>query len=278
MPDFINGGGSPSQWLHSLPAFGSQPQWQAPTPTPGAQPQRQSSESVSMDDSPLQGKSGINPKDGRTYGEKMSDRPVLAGADFSHYTQLDHHPRGKPENIFGDFSQWGANNCLSVAVIKLAMQELGKSPLDIFKSVKETPQGYEIVLRNGESTYLSKAEFKQASIASDLRGEDPTTITYANFIGAVNAKRYQETGTGSFEEALKIVNGGGSGAESTFQRLGIRELVEPVPIDELVNGRTGIFQSGSHIAIAVGGHEERWGKRGDAPPTHSIHQAFAFKR
>jgi hypothetical protein len=227
--------------------------------------------------SPLDGKTGVNPQDGRSYGTKMSNRPVILGSQLYDYRWIHDYPRGKPENIWGDFSQWGADNCLAIAVIKLAMMQFGKSPLDVFKSVKETADGFQIVLRNGESTYLSREELKQAAAAAGFKGEDPTTLLYANFLFAVSAKRYLEAGYGTYSQALKVLCSGGSSAEYAFRRLGLWEQVEPVSIHELVNGRMGMFQSGSHIEFAADGHEERWGKKGGTPPTTSIYQAYAFK-
>lgn len=230
---------------------------------------------------PIEGFSGVRTKDGRSYGRKIGQEPNVRAAHLSWYKPDNAHPGQKPQNIWGDFSQWNNDNCSIVAVIKIAMMQFGEKPTDVFKEVRETPDGYQVTLRNGETTSITKAELKEAAEAAKLKCENPMTGMYANFMVAVAAKRFQEeshqAGPGDFTRALGILNSGGS-LEYAFRRLGLWDQVEQVPPEELVDGRMGVFQSDTHSAIAVDGHEERWGKQGGVPPTDStVYAAYAFK-
>ena len=221
-------------------------------------------------------RSNVRPKDGRSYGVKMSNRPTIRDAVLYQYTPIYYRKSEKPRNIWGDFSQGNANNCSTVASIKAVMRQFGKHPTDVFKAVHETADGYHITLRNNETTYLTKAEFKQAAAAAQFKGEDPQTVLYASFMYAVSAKRYQETGPASYSESLNILNSGGR-LEYGFRRLGVWDQIEPIAPQQLAEGRTGVFESNGHAAIVVDGHEERWGNRGGRSPTSVIEVAYGFK-
>lgn len=225
---------------------------------------------------PLEGDTGIRGEDGRTYGEKMSQKPNVSGEKLFDYKPAASTGGGKVGNIWGDFSQWNKANCSTVAAIKAVMMQFGKRPTDVFKSVRETADGYHVTLRNGESTFLTKDELKQAAAVAQLKGEDPMTVLYANFMFAVSAKRYQESGPASFTEAMHVLNSGGR-LEYAFRRLGVWDEVEGVPPEQLAQGRMGVYESNGHAALVFKGREERWGKRGGPSPTKAIEVAYAFK-
>ncbi|AZE59849.1 MULTISPECIES: hypothetical protein [Pseudomonas] len=230
---------------------------------------------------PIEGYTGIRKQDGRTYGRTIGVQRNLRASPYYQYKPENAYPGQKPENIWGGFSQWNTNNCTIVAVIKMAMMQFGEKPTDIFKEVRETPDGYYVTLKNGETIFLSKDELKQAAEATKLKCQNIQTAIYANFIVAVAAKRFQEQNHGSgpadYARALDIMNDGGS-IEYAFKRLGLWELVEQVPPEELAEGRLGVFQSGSHVAVSVDGKEERWGKQGGPTPTGAeVYVAYGFK-
>ncbi|WP_330209498.1 hypothetical protein [Pseudomonas sp. AM4(2022)] len=237
---------------------------------------------AASDEWPIEGFTGVRSKDGRTYGRTIGVQRNLRASPHYQYKPENAHPGQKPENIWGGFSQWNANNCGIVAVIKMAMMQFGEKPTDVFKDVRETPDGYQITLRNGETTSLSKGELKQAAEAAKLKCQNIQTAIYANFMVAVAAKRFQEqshaTGPGDYARALDILNDSTS-LEYAFKRLGLWEQVEQLPCEELAGGRLGVFQAGSHTSVSVDGNEERWGKQGGPTPTGAeVYEAYGFKK
>ncbi|RFD28570.1 hypothetical protein CER19_14390 [Pseudomonas sp. GL93] len=233
--------------------------------------------------------SGIRRQDSRTYGEPVSDRVVASGMHLFVYKPENLDPGKKPESIWDGFSQWDRDNCVSVAAIKLAMEQFGEQPTDVFKEVREIPDGFQVTLRNNQTIYLTQDELEMASTSARFKGTDPQTLTSANFIYAVMAKVEQQTqqkaknGHVSYGEALGVLNNRRDALPLAFARLGLAEQTEMVAPEDLANGRPGAFhgangKDGTHTSVSVGGREERWGNQGGPSPTGDNIYAYAFKK
>ncbi|UII72867.1 hypothetical protein LVW35_06720 [Pseudomonas sp. HN11] len=227
--------------------------------------------------------SGIRRQDGRTYGEPVNHRVMASGMHLFVYKPEQHSQGKKPEDIFGGFSQWDNDNCVSVAAIKMAMMQFGEQPTDVFKEVREIAHGFQVTLRNNQTIYLTQDELEMAAFAAKFKGEDPRAITSANFIFAVMAEVERQKRPGvSYGEALTVMNRPDA-IPLAFERLGLLDQIEMVAPEDLAGGRLGAFhgdngKDGTHTSVSVGGKEERWGNRGGASPTGENIYAYAFKK
>ncbi|MFD1680986.1 ANIS5 family metal-binding protein [Pseudomonas rhodesiae] len=216
----------------------------------------------------------VNPQD---FGpsESMSDKPITEGANFYDYKPDNSNPGVKPDkgrgagNIWSGFYQGSNGNCITVSAIKAAMMHFGKKPTDVFKSVKEAGDGYDVEMRDGVKVHLSKDELKQAALHARFRGDDPEMLTNANFMYAVSAKRAQkENNDGvagrSFMAAMQSLNDGEYAREG-LDRLGLRGHYRPATDADLKSSKVGTVEYGGHSMAVIDGRIEKWGRRGLAP-------------
>ncbi|UII70301.1 hypothetical protein LVW35_21930 [Pseudomonas sp. HN11] len=210
----------------------------------------------------------VNPQD---FGpsDAMSNKPITEGAHYFNYKPDNSNPGQKPDNIWSGFSQGPDGNCITVSAIKAAMMHFGQKPTDVFKEVKETSNGYEVTMRDGFKLSLTKDELRQAATHARFRGDDPTMMTYANFMYAASAKRAQmenNDGTAgrSFQAAMNSLNNGEFAREG-LDRLGLRGHYRPATDADLRRSKVGTVEYGGHSMAVINGRIELWGRRGGVP-------------
>ncbi|SFQ04213.1 hypothetical protein [Pseudomonas sp. NFPP28] len=210
----------------------------------------------------------VNPQD---FGpsEAMSNKPITEGANYFNYKPDNSDPGRKPDNIWSGFSQGPDGNCITVSAIKAAMMQFGQKPTDVFKEVKETSNGYEVMMRDGFKLSLTKDELRQAATHARFRGDDPAMMTDANFMYAASAKRAQiENNDGwagrSFQAAMNSLNDGEFAREG-LDRLGLRGHYRPATDADLRSSKVGTVEYGNHSMAVINGRVELWGRRGGAP-------------
>ncbi|AZF49160.1 hypothetical protein [Pseudomonas sp. R2-7-07] len=202
--------------------------------------------------------------------ESMSNKPITEGSKHFNYKPDNSNPGKKPDNIWSGFSQGPDGNCVTVSAIKAAMMHFGQKPTDIYKSVKETANGYEVVMRDSDKVYkLTKDELQQAATYARFKGDDPQMMTDANFMFAMSAKRAQmENNDGTagkgFIEAMKSVNDGEYSREG-LDRLGLRNHYRQATDADLRSSKVGTVAYGGHSMAVINGRIELWGRRGGVP-------------
>ncbi|MBT2373185.1 hypothetical protein [Pseudomonas fluorescens] len=190
-----------------------------------------------------------------------------------------HSPGKKPNDIWGGFRQGPDGNCVTVSAIKAAMMKFGQKPSDIFKEVKTTGGGYEVVMRDGVEVKFSDAELQMAIRGSQFMGRDQEMLKDAHFLFAASAKRAQmenndRTAARSFNQAIKTLNDGEYSREGLL-RLGLKNHIKPVPLSDLLNGMIGTVERRGHSVAVIEGVEEDYGKRGRKPyQPHTITGLF----
>ncbi|AZE96089.1 hypothetical protein C4J96_3991 [Pseudomonas orientalis] len=215
------------------------------------------------------GGGGVNPQD---FGpsERMSNKPITKGAKYFNYKPDNSNPGKKPDNIWSGFRQGIDGNCVTVSSIKAAMMQFGQKPTDIYRSVKETADGYEVVMRDSDKVYkLSKEELRQAATYASFEGDDPQMITDANFLYAMSAKRAQlenNDGTAgrSFQAAMNSLNDIEYSREG-LDRLGLKGHYRPATDSDLRSSKVGTVEYGGHSMAVINGRIELWGQRGGVP-------------
>lgn len=180
----------------------------------------------------------------------------------------------KPDNIWSGFRQGPDGNCVTVSAIKAAMYRFGQSPTDVFKEVKKTERGYEVIMRDGVSVNLTDRELTEGARGAKFVGRDKEMLKDAEFLFAVSAKRAQnENNDGraarSFSAAIRSLNDGEDerGAGEGLKRLGLSKHMKRVSVRELANGQLGMCNRAQHSVAVINGREELWGRQGKAP-TH----------
>lgn len=206
-------------------------------------------------------------------GDRVSNKPTTSGAQFFNYRPDLTNPGRPPTNIWSGFSQGPDGNCITVSAIKVAMMGAGQKPTDIFKSVQETKEGFNVVMLDGFPLQLTKAELKVAAREARFKGDDPAMITDANFLYAASVKRAQIEGNDgmrnmTFEGAAASLNDGEHGDEG-LQRLGLKNYTRRTSASDLAGGQLGFVNRDGHSMAVINGLEERWGTRGSRPPSYS---------
>lgn len=202
--------------------------------------------------------------------ESMSNKPITEGSKHFNYKPDNSNPGKKPGNIWSGFSQGPDGNCVTVSAIKAAMMHFGQKPTDIYKSVKETANGYEVVMRDSDKVYkLTKDELRQAATYARFKGDDPQMMTDANFMFAISAKRAQKenndgTAGRSFMAAMKSLNDGEYSREG-LDRLGLKGHYRPATDADLRSSKVGTVEYGGHSMAVINGRIELWGRRGEVP-------------
>ncbi|AZE90800.1 hypothetical protein C4J97_4118 [Pseudomonas orientalis] len=201
--------------------------------------------------------------------EPMSNKPVTEGSKYFNYKPDKSNPGKKPDNIWSGFSQGPDGNCVTVSAIKAAMMQFGQKPTDIFKDVKETSNGYDVMMRDGFKLSLTKGEVREAATHASFNGDDPAMMTDANFMYAASAKRAQmenNDGTAgrSFQAAMNSLNDGEYSREG-LDRLGLKGHYRPATDSDLRSSKVGTVEYGGHSMAVINGRIELWGQRGGVP-------------
>ena len=217
---------------------------------------------------PPGGGGGVNRAD---FGprDSMSDLPITSGASHFDYKVDNSNPGVAPKNIWSGFSQGFTGNCVTVSAIKAAMQQFGQKPTDVFKSVAEAGNGWDVVMRDGVQVHVSKDELKQAARFANFRGDDASMMTDANFMYAASAKRAQKEGNDgktnlSFYEAMRTLNDGEVAREG-LDRLGLRGLYRQGTHADFAKGKIGTVEYKNHSMAVIGNRVELGGGRGGVP-------------
>jgi hypothetical protein len=178
----------------------------------------------------------------------------------------------KPDNIWSGFRQGPDGNCVTVSAIKAAMYRFGQSPMDIFKEVAKTNDGYQVLMRDGFRLTLTDSELAEGARGAKFNGPDTGMLKDAQFLFAVSAKRAQiedndRTAGRSYQAAIRSLNNGEdeSGPGEGFLRLGLRDHMKRVPVSELARGQIGMCNRTGHSVAVINGREELWGKQGRVP-------------
>lgn len=153
-------------------------------------------------------------------------------------------------------------NCSTVAAIKAAMDRYGEN---VFDSVKNTGNGYDIVMQDGYKMKMSNAELQAAKQAAQFRGQDGPGKSYATFLYGAVAKRNALDNGMSLGQSFQDLNNGES-IYSPAKSLGLWDQVVPVNPQNL-NGQDSVVAGSSSHAVFVnknrgGGHvTDLWGRR-----------------
>ncbi|MCR4539954.1 hypothetical protein NUV89_16290 [Pseudomonas sp. 18.1.10] len=171
----------------------------------------------------------------------------------------------KPRDIWGGFYQGSNGNCVTVSAIKAAMMRFGQKPTDIFRQVKQVPNGYEVSMRDGYTLPLTHEELNKARQTSQLRGTDPALLEDANFLYAVSAKRAQLENNDfrakqSFEVAMQTLNDGDFPGNA-LRRLGLFAYVRESSAEELAKGAIGTLAGIGHSVAVFDGALDLFGKK-----------------
>jgi hypothetical protein len=178
------------------------------------------------------------------------------------------------------FAQGKANNCVSVALIKAAIQRYGVG--QVFDTVRTGSQ-VRVKLRDRTELTVSDAErrqaasqatFKQPAVAGLPTAERAALVGYANFCYAVMAK-YLETqkvylctdddnqldstaALGSYQHALDKLTEDGLCSDNAYRHLGLRALDQTAPPykpSEDFSSKKGVVAYNSHHAVFIMGKQ-----------------------
>lgn len=184
----------------------------------------------------------------------------------------------KPADVWSGFYQGNEGNCVTVSAIKASMMRFGQNPAGIYKHIGATPEGYEVVMRDGFKLCLSHDELKRARQASNLRGEDQALLNDANFLYAVSAKRAQLEnndfrGDQGFAVALDTLNDGEHPGEA-LRRLGLYGYLRDSDVTELANGAIGTLADFGHSMAVVKGVLDYYGQKHDLTPSRWMNSGY----
>ncbi|MGE0487757.1 MAG: hypothetical protein AB7S38_00935 [Vulcanimicrobiota bacterium] len=137
------------------------------------------------------------------------------------------------DELTRSWAQSVEGNCVSVAVIKAALQQYGTG---VFDELSPTDDGWRVVMQDGHQLTLSRAELDLARASSNFRGSG-VGRRMADACFAVMAKRLQ-TGkhapVKSYEKALDWLNNG-EFAPNCLRYLGLRQnayRIAPWKVDD----------------------------------------------
>ncbi|MBC3198304.1 hypothetical protein [Pseudomonas poae] len=171
----------------------------------------------------------------------------------------------KPADVFTDFYQNDERNCVTVSAIKAAMMRLGHNPQGVFKRVRATVTGFEVVMRDAYRLHISHAELEQARKASDFKANRPNDVLVnAQFLYAVSAKRAQMEGNDGVDKkdytaALTSLNDGEYPGQA-LRRLGLKNYVAPATLEDFRRGAIGTVADSVHSMAVINGKLDDYGK------------------
>lgn len=183
-----------------------------------------------------------------------------------------------PGDVWSGFYQGDESNCVTVSAIKAAMMRFGQNPAGIYKHIGATPEGYDVVMRDGFKLSLSHDELNRATRASNLHGHDQGLLNDANFLYAVSAKRAQLEnndfrGNQGFEVAMDTLNDGEHPGEA-LRRLGLYGYVRDCDVGELANGAIGTLADFGHSMVVVNGVLDYYGQKYPLAPSRWMNSGY----
>ncbi|MFC6335368.1 hypothetical protein GIR22_10630 [Pseudomonas sp. CCM 7891] len=202
----------------------------------------------------------------------VTPKPREALVDFSSRQNGE-----KPSNIWSGlyeqkqvFAQ-DYNVSTHVATIKVAMMRFGQSPMDVFRSVTPSGDGYDVTMRDDFKVHLSRGELKQVASSSNFSGDDQGMLKDANFILAAFIKRKKEGNVGNppyasfdvaLQESLK-----GEFHKRMLEGLGlVGHMRQALTGHLLEKGAIGLIDLSYRRSVAViEGAMDQHGRKGEAP-------------
>jgi hypothetical protein len=201
---------------------------------------------------------------------------------------LNRSIQSDPVNFRNQVDGWGQGqegNCASVGVIKAAMDRYDNQ---VFNSVRQVGDGYNIEMQDGFNLNLSAQEMAMARTASHFNGTDNEAKTYAQLCFGAMAKRAHMTGHDgcrSFAGALAELNDGEYPIDSA-KLLGLKDKVVNVDPHTLNGQDSCVGWNGSHCVFIdrdnQGNHTaDHYGQgvrfRGTDTNGRRLNQAFTLK-
>ena len=162
-------------------------------------------------------------------------------------------------DIIGAFKQGGERNCVTVAIIKAAIEVFG-----IYKVVQIGRDGesYNVKMRDGIQLTVTNADVDFASQHSNFMiGADNELFAYANFLFAVMAKRAQEEGNENattYEDAIASLNNG-EHYSSGARWLGLARFCVAVPKQAITKFGGIVGASTDHCFYVTYGWQDDYG-------------------
>ena len=209
----------------------------------------------------------------RGYGYRLFDDKQLPRSDGFKVTHVA--ANAHPAQIWGGFYQGGEGNCVTVSAIKAAIIRFGSDAQGIYKHIKVTDWGFEVLMRDSFRLQLTHDEVRQAAAASNFHGNNPDLLEYANFLYAVSAKRAQWEnndfrGRESYAVALETLNDGEHPGEA-LRRLGLSGYVRDSTVEALADGAIGTLADFGHSVAVIGGELDFYGDKQHLASSHWMH-------
>lgn len=167
-----------------------------------------------------------------------------------------------PDDLITAFDQGSRANCVSVAVIKAAIDRFGS---DVFQEVEKLPEGgYRVTMRDGYELTLTPDDMRMAAQASDFEtehGGDPEALALATLCFAAMARRQDEQSLmdETLSESFYQLNDGAR-TPTGFSLLGLQDYVRMIPADQAAGQRGVVGDGPDHSAFIDGDTVDLWGE------------------
>ncbi|OAJ45716.1 hypothetical protein [Pseudomonas marginalis] len=179
-----------------------------------------------------------------------------------------------PDDVWLGLSEGQGNNAGMIAGIKAAMMKFGQNPKGVFTRITENDGLYKVVMRDGFTVSLTRAEIDKARRWAGFSGEDMGMIKDATFMYAVAAKReehdraaHMKAGGGGiiqfsddpFEAAMDSLNHY-FWANKALNHLGLSQYVSKMPYAEAeAKGLCGVLTVGYEGMLMAKGYVDMYG-------------------
>lgn len=180
-----------------------------------------------------------------TEGALAATEGASATTETSVVDDAELAPAQEVAEVFDDFAQGEPANCAATAVIKQMQQQWGDQAMTF---EPQADGALSVTMRDGYTTRLTPEQIRQAGLASDYTGDDPTVREQAIRMNAAAAARYAEENGVSYEEALTAINQPNH-VDLVDGYFGVQtESVDPMTLDG--NGQA-IVSNGTHAAVVM---------------------------
>jgi hypothetical protein len=176
-------------------------------------------------------------------------------------TNLKINQKMDTKDIIASFRQGnGSANCVSVAVIKAAVEVFGLT--GVFKSVVRRDDEVTVTLQDGITLTLVQEDLDYAAQKSNFeKGSNQPLYEFAQFAFAVMAKRAQKSHNGgavTFEEAIDSLNDGEAYARGP-EWLGLEQYTQKIRRKDIWKYAGVVGASEKHCFLASFGWEDKYG-------------------
>ncbi|WP_339532360.1 hypothetical protein [Pseudomonas mucidolens] len=162
------------------------------------------------------------------------------------------------------------NVSVHVAAVKAAMLRFGQSPMDVFREVTPSGDGYDVVMRDDYKVHISRDQLKQVASSANFSGDDAGMLKDAHFITAAFIARKKDGSLGnppfaSFDAALQA-SLRGEFPKRMLQGLGlVGHMQMTLPNQVLEKDAIGVFEQGiQRGAVLAEGAVDRHGRKSEA--------------